>query len=80
MIPPNCTNFEMVSTSLVTRGDQRAAALGVLGQRGQVVDAPEGPQPQRRQPVLGGGEQPHVDQVGAQGGGRTTRGEEDEAG
>ena len=39
-------------------GDQRAAALGVLGQQRQVVDVPERLDPQGGQAALGAGEQP----------------------
>ena len=43
--------------------DQRAAALGVLGQQRQVVDVPERLDPQRGQAALGGGEQPRGHEV-----------------
>ena len=49
-------------------GHQGAAALGVLGQRRQVVDVPEGPGPQRRQARLGGPEDPPVGEEGRDGG------------
>ena len=44
-------------------GDQRAAALGVLGEQRQVVHVPERLDPQGRQAALGGGEQPAGHQV-----------------
>ena len=43
--------------------DQGAAALGVLGEQRQVVHVPERLDPQRREPALGGGEQPRGHEV-----------------
>ena len=44
-------------------GDQRAAALGVLGEQREVVDVPERLDPQRGEAALGGAEQPAGHQV-----------------
>ena len=57
-------------------GDQRAAALGVLGEQRQVVDVPERLDPQRGQAALGGGEQPRGHEVGRAAGHRDRDGGE----